>query len=249
MKRESRFSYSCNQCGLCCHDQVITLSPWDVLRMARAAAISTGEAVARYTTRRGSLLKFGPDGGCLALEQGRCSLHRGRPLACRIYPLGLERNDATDGTPGALERFVRIKPEPGSLGVYGKNGTVAAFLAAQGVPEYLEMNTPYARLLPVLRQRVNELADFELAEPREFWRRAAREALRESAFEPNPLIDAIFDPDALGCACPADSETVAAHVKKLRVVIAAAGDAQMVAAAAVMMAVSLGYSPRDVIEA
>ncbi|MGH8013830.1 MAG: YkgJ family cysteine cluster protein [Candidatus Binataceae bacterium] len=247
MKRDSRFSYTCNQCGLCCHDQVITLSPWDVLRIARAAGISTGEAVARFTTRRGSLLKFGPDGGCLALEEGRCTLHLGRPLACRIYPLGLERDDATDGTPGVVERFVRLKPEPGSLGVYGKSATVAEFLVAQGVPEYLEMNTPYARLLPIMRRRVDELADFDRAEPREFWRRAVREALRESEFEVNPLIDAIFDPDGLGCAGGSDGDTVAFHVKRITALIAAATDAEMVAAATVMMAVSLGYSPRDVI--
>jgi Fe-S-cluster containining protein len=249
MKRESRFSYTCNQCGLCCHDQVITLSPWDVLRIARAAGVSTGEAVARYTIRRGSILKFRPEGGCVALEGGRCTLHRGRPLACRIYPLGLERDDNTDGTPGSDERYVRIKPEPGSLGVYGREGTVASFLEAQGVPEYLEMSTPYARLLPIMRRRVDELVDFSRIEPREFWRRAVREALREADFEHNPLIDAIFDPDGLDCGRDSDAETVANHVRTLERVIAGAGDAEMVAAASIMMAVSLGYSPRDVINA
>ena len=62
MEAGSAFSYACNQCGRCCRDKVITLSPCDVIRIARAAGITTGEAIARYTIRRGSLLRFEPDG-------------------------------------------------------------------------------------------------------------------------------------------------------------------------------------------
>jgi Fe-S-cluster containining protein len=97
MLAESEFSYVCNRCGLCCRGKVITLSPCDVIRIARAAKVSTGEAVAHYTLRRGSLLRFLPDGRCAALEGLRCSIHPGRPLACRLYPLGLERAPGTDG--------------------------------------------------------------------------------------------------------------------------------------------------------
>ncbi|MGH7933829.1 MAG: YkgJ family cysteine cluster protein [Candidatus Binataceae bacterium] len=246
MNRESRFSYQCNQCGRCCHDQVITLSPWDVLRIARAAGVTTGEAVARYTERRGSLLKFGANGGCVALDGVRCTLHRGRPLACRLYPLALERDDAKDGTPdNATEQFVTLEPAGGSLGVFANNGTVGAFLAAQGVPEYLEMNTPYARMLPAFRRRVADLVDFDTVEPREFWRRAVAEALRESGFDANPLIDALFDSDALGCGRATDADTVAAHVRALETKIRAEVNPEIIAAAAVMLAVSLGYSPED----
>src|SRR5579859_4092683 len=102
MDRNSRFSYECRQCGRCCHDKVITLSPYDVICVARAAGITTGEAVARYTIRRGSILRFTANGGCVALAGVRCGIHRGRPLACRIYPLGLERRT------GAEEKFVRL---------------------------------------------------------------------------------------------------------------------------------------------
>src|ERR1700751_4525446 len=96
MDRQTPFSYRCNQCGLCCHNKVITLSPYDVLRIARAATITTGEAVRRYTIRRGSILKFEASGACSALDGSRCGLHRGRPLACRLYPLGIERSDAVE---------------------------------------------------------------------------------------------------------------------------------------------------------
>src|SRR5260370_38267252 len=120
MNRQSKFSYLCNQCGRCCHDKVITLSPYDVLRLARAAGISTCEAVARYTIRRGSILKFKPEGGCAPLDETRCAVHSGRPLACPLYPLGLWRT-------GNEEHFVQPEPAQGCLGVHRPHGTVEAF--------------------------------------------------------------------------------------------------------------------------
>ena len=102
MRRESAFYYRCGQCGICCRDKVITLSPYDVMRMARAACLSTGEVIARYTLRRGSLLRFEAHGACSALHGALCALHSGRPLACRLYPLGIERR--VNG-----ERFVRLR--------------------------------------------------------------------------------------------------------------------------------------------
>src|SRR5271167_3268415 len=89
VNRKSQFSYVCKACGRCCHHKVITLSPYDVLRLALAAGISTREAIARYTIRRGSILKFSDGGVCVALDGARCGVHRGRPIACRLYPLGI----------------------------------------------------------------------------------------------------------------------------------------------------------------
>src|ERR1700686_1657263 len=126
MERQSAFSYRCNQCGRCCHDQAITLSPVDVIAIARSSGISTGAAVARYTIRRGSILRFGANGGCAALDGTRCSIHRGRPLACRLYPLGLERD-------GEQERFIRLEAAAGSAGLYSDDGTIGEFLAGQDI--------------------------------------------------------------------------------------------------------------------
>jgi Fe-S-cluster containining protein len=238
--RQSKFSYLCNQCGRCCHDKVITLSPYDVLRLARAAGLSTGEAIARYTIRRGSILKFKPDGGCAALDGTRCTIHSGRPLACRLYPLGLERT-------GNDDHFVQLEPAQGSLGLYGADGTVESFLAAQHVTPYLQTNEHYRGLLPLFRERIAAMVDFEATEPREFWRRAVREALAESNFDPNPLIGALFDPDDLGCRRESDTATVEAHIEALKDLTRRETHADILAAAAVLLAVSLGYSPADAI--
>ena len=210
-----------------------------MIQLARAAGISTHEAIERFTIRRGSILKFTDSGACVALEGVRCGIHRGRPLACRLYPLGIERIEDTDS-----ENFVMLEPAAGSLGVYGIEGDVDDFLAAQGVGEYLAANARYASLLAVFRERIAAAVDFDRIEPREFWRRAVREALAESNYDANPLIDAMFDTG--GIAGADDSEIITAHIQHLAQMIRRESNAEMLAAAAVMLAVSLGYSPNEV---
>ncbi len=239
MQKDSKFSYSCHQCGLCCHDQVIALSPYDLIRIARAAGISTADAIHRYTIRRGSILRFTDSGTCVALNGTRCTIHEGRPLACRLYPLGLQRDP--DGT----ESFVRLDPAPGSLGVYGANGTIADFLDGQGVRAYLDAVAAYRELLPLIRERIAKLVDFEAIEPREFWRVATREALAETNYDPNDLINALYDADALDCRRDSINVTIAAHLAVLTRFILDERNAATLAAAAVMLAISLGYSPAE----
>jgi uncharacterized protein len=240
MDRESPFSYQCFQCGLCCHDKVITLSPYDVLRIARAVGVSTAEAVRRFTMRRGSLLRVRLDGGCVALEEARCTIHRGRPLVCRLYPLGIERTDTDDP-------LIRLEPAPGSLGVFGTEQTASLFLEAQGTRGYFEALDVYRALVPLFRARVGAIVDFERVEPREFWRQAVAEALLETGFDPNRLIDAILDPDGLGCGRETAEATVEAHATVLAAMASLERDAECLGAAAVMLAVSLSYGPGDVI--
>jgi len=209
------------------------------MRLARAMAASTREAIDRFTIRRGSILKFTDDGACVALEGARCGVHRGRPLACRLYPMGLELIEESNG-----ENFVMLEPAVGSLGDYCIDGDVNSFLDAQGVAPYLEANARYASLLAVFRERIAATVDFDRVEPREFWRHAVREALAESNYDPNPLIDAIFDASAI--VGIHDSEIVAVHVERLAQMIRHESNAEMLAAAAVFLAVSLGYSPNEV---
>ncbi len=242
MNRQSQFSYLCNACGRCCHAKVITLSPYDLIRIARAAGITTGEAVARYTLRRGSLLRFDASGACATLDGTRCSVHCGRPLACRLYPLGLERD-------GGRDRFIELEPAPGSEGVYGDSGTIESYLASQGVDEYLAAVERYRGLLAPMRERIAAVADFERIEPREFWRRAVREALAESNYDPNPLVDALFDPDRAGCGRESAAATVDAHIARLRCMIAAEASGERLASAAAILAVSVGLSPAAAAEA
>ena len=202
------------------------------MRMARASGLSTGEVVRRFTIRRGSILRFDPEGMCVFLDGVRCGIHGGRPLACRLYPLGLERRPEGD-------RFVALEPAQGSLGIYGEASTAGAFVDANGSADYLVAIERYHELIPVFRHRIASTVDFERIEPREFRRRAISEALRESGYDANPLIDAMFDPDACGC------DNIDAHIAMLKAMILRETDSDRLAAAAVMLAVSLGYSPAE----
>ena len=139
-----------------------------------------------------------------------------------------------------------LEPAIGSLGVYGADGTVNDFVEAQGVSEYLAANARYAALLAAFRERIAETVDFDRVEPREFWRRAVREALAESNYDANPLIDAMFDADGVAGIAIDDVQTIEAHVERLALMIRRESNAETLAAAAVMLAVSLGYSPREV---
>ena len=194
----------------------------------------------RYTIRRGSILRFLPEGRCAALNGVRCTLHQGRPLACRLYPLGVE------GSSGA-ENLIELEAAQGSLGVYGTDSTAGNFIDANGTAEYLAALERYRRLIPTFRARIAATVDFERVEPREFWRRAIVEALLENGFDPNPIIDAMFDPDGHGCGSETIDETVTAHLAMLDRMAASEIDSDRLAAAAVMLAVSLGYSPAEVI--
>ncbi len=213
-----------------------------MLRGARAAGVSTREAIDRFTIRRGSILKFTDNGACVMLEGTRCGVHRGRPLACRLYPLGIEFIENT-----GAEKFVMLEPAAGSLGVYGIDGDVNDFVEVQGVAPYLEANARYASLLAIFRERIAATVDFDRVEPREFWRRATREALAESNYDANPLIDAMFDAGGTDRAHTDDAEIVATHIERLAQMIGCESNAELLAAAAVMLAVSLGQSPGAVI--
>ena len=135
-----------------------------------------------------------------------------------------------------------LEPAAGSLGVYGIDGDVEHFVEAQGVAPYLEANARYASLLVTFRERIAATVDFERVEPREFWRRAVREALAESNYDANPIVDAMFDVgEVVGID---EAEIVAAHVERLAAMIRRESNPELLAAAAVMLAVSLGYSPQ-----
>ena len=49
---------------------------------------TTTDVISRYT-RDGTALAVRPDGSCVFLGPQGCSVHAGRPLVCRLYPLGV----------------------------------------------------------------------------------------------------------------------------------------------------------------
>lgn len=140
--REEAFAYVCNRCSRCCWHKVIQVNPYEIARLARRVGLSTRDFAQRYTEDgAGARLTRREDGSCSFLGPEGCGVHLDRPLVCRIYPLG--RHVAADGT----ERWSHVEPHPQTAGVYGKDGTIGGYIAAQGAPPYMQATDEYAAWL------------------------------------------------------------------------------------------------------
>ena len=93
-----RLPLTCTRSGTCCHGKVVWLNPWELAGLAHARGLDAREFRDRFTEAGGIRLRFDGAPGwrglpaCSQYATGRgCTVHAGRPLACRLYPLGRER--------------------------------------------------------------------------------------------------------------------------------------------------------------
>jgi Fe-S-cluster containining protein len=86
---------TCSRSGTCCHGKKVLLNPWELFSLAKEKKNSAREFRDLYTDFGGIQLKFngksewkGQAACSLYVDNLGCSVHLGRPLACRLYPLG-----------------------------------------------------------------------------------------------------------------------------------------------------------------
>lgn len=86
---------TCTRKGTCCHGNQVLLNPWEMHRLAFEKQISAREFRDLYCDWNGILLKFNGEkdhrekSSCSQyIANFGCSLHQGRPLACRLFPIG-----------------------------------------------------------------------------------------------------------------------------------------------------------------
>ncbi len=86
---------TCSRSGFCCHGNVVMLNPWELYALAKAKKISPAAFRDLNCDWGGILLKFngklawnGKKACSQYVDQIGCSVYSGRPLACRLYPLG-----------------------------------------------------------------------------------------------------------------------------------------------------------------
>jgi len=176
--RESAFSYRCSGCGSCCFDKSISVNPYELLRLARSLGLTTTVALASFVSAEDMTLRRRADGSCIFLRGTACGVHAGRPAACRVYPLAVVQAEA-----GSPPKYGEIERPAASRGAVGDEGTVAGYLAAQGLPSF---DAPFAAYRAVLSRLVGVL---EVAE--------------ESEVDPAIWVDADA---ALGAEAPEDPE-------------------------------------------
>lgn len=138
--RGAPFSYRCNGCTRCCYKH-IQLNPYEIARLSRNRGLDSGAFLAAYTEAGGSVLKRRSDNACVFLDGRSCSVHRDRPLVCRLYPLG--RHVDVDGS----DTFVQLDPDPQTKGEYGEDGMVEDFLLEQGAAPFMAAADRYLTFL------------------------------------------------------------------------------------------------------
>jgi Fe-S-cluster containining protein len=89
---------TCSRSGTCCHGKTVRLNPWELACLAAAKGLTPRAFRDQYCDFGGIQLRF--DGARGWRHQPACSqyvpdlgcsVHSGRPLACRLYPLGRQR--------------------------------------------------------------------------------------------------------------------------------------------------------------
>ena len=86
---------TCTRIGTCCHGNQVLLNPWELFRIAKEKKNTPRQFRDLYCDMGGTRLLFNAkkdSRGKAACSQYTddfgCSVHIGRPLACRLFPLG-----------------------------------------------------------------------------------------------------------------------------------------------------------------
>lgn len=142
---------TCSRSGSCCHGNYVKLNPWELARLAHEKRMDIKSFQKQYTEAGGSVLRFqgkpnhrGKKACNLYVENEGCSVHSGRPLACRLFPLGrqLQNQEANYIFPGNTFPCLIECPEVNDLpkltvSNYLKGQETALFELAQD--EYMEV--------------------------------------------------------------------------------------------------------------
>lgn len=89
---------TCSRSGTCCHGKTVRLNPWELACLAETKELTPRAFRDRYCDFGGIHLRFDGAPGwrqqpacSLYVPDFGCSVHLGRPLTCRLYPLGRRR--------------------------------------------------------------------------------------------------------------------------------------------------------------
>lgn len=95
LSTQSILPLTCSRSGTCCFGKAVMLNPWELYRFSKEKKSTPREFRDLYCDFGGVRLSFNgkPDKkrqqACSQyIDNVGCSVHQGRPLACRLYPLG-----------------------------------------------------------------------------------------------------------------------------------------------------------------
>jgi Fe-S-cluster containining protein len=92
---QSKLPLTCSRIGTCCHGNQVLVNPFELYQIAKEKKISAKEFRDKYCDLGGVRLLFNGNKdsrgkqACSQYTDGfGCSVHEGRPLACRLFPIG-----------------------------------------------------------------------------------------------------------------------------------------------------------------
>ncbi|MBL4710056.1 MAG: YkgJ family cysteine cluster protein [Flavobacteriales bacterium] len=95
LSAQSILPLTCSRSGTCCFGKNVMLNPWELFIFSKEKKITTREFRDLYCEFGGIRLRFngkqdgkGQQACSQYVDNFGCSVHQGRPLACRLYPLG-----------------------------------------------------------------------------------------------------------------------------------------------------------------
>jgi len=146
---DDTFAFKCNACGCCCRNREdVLLSPHDLYRISKHLSIKPQEAFERYCetyigqTSNIPVVRLKPkpvpnlllrnplpySSVCPLLSDGRCSVHKSKPVTCALFPLGRMYNPQTKKVSYVLNN--------GKCGDKSEKQTVKDWLAEFSIPVY-----------------------------------------------------------------------------------------------------------------
>lgn len=148
---------TCTRTGTCCHGKVVLLNPWELVCLSKAKKITPREFRDLYCELGGIRLKFNGKPGwkkqpaCSQYTDNfGCSVHTGRPLACRLYPLGrqIQSNEVHYMYQG--EAFPCLEGCPDVLNL--PHLTVAQYIEGQQTEKFEKAQDEYLELMQNLAE-------------------------------------------------------------------------------------------------
>ena len=153
---------TCSRTGNCCFGKIIYLNPWELLNLAKEKKNTAREFRDLYCEFGGIRLKFDGKVGwkqqqaCSQyVDNFGCSVHLGRPLACRLYPLGRQIQSEEVHYMYQGDEFPCLEPCPEVVGLPHLN--VGEYLGGQLTDAFEKAQDGYLELM----QNIADIA-FEL---------------------------------------------------------------------------------------